>query len=190
MPHPPGTSRRLAPLAPLAALLAVVLALAACGARATTAQGARPASAATPSPTATAAPVRCGNTLLPTPDPAGFSAAGPFTGWNDIPALPVTLIYSDAARALDGVHTSSSSEALGLCTLGVTPDAITTFYGTRLRANGWDTITAFPAPFSCSGTCWKRDAGGVTASYVALDHPQAADDATLYTLTSLEIITN
>lgn len=196
----PRTSRRLAPLAPLAAVLAVVLALAACAANATTAHGPVNASSptptetlaptSTPSPTATAAPVRCGNTLLPTPSSSGYSADGPFTGWDAVPALPGTLIYSDDARASDGVQTSSQSEALGLCTPGMTPDAVTAFYGTRLPANGWATVTALPSASSCSGGCWKRDAGSGTTSYVALDHLQAADGATLYTLTRLDIHTN
>jgi hypothetical protein len=82
MPHPPRSSRRLAPLAPLAALLAVVLALAACAASATTAHG--PVTASSPTPTetlaATSTPVRCGNTLLPTPAPSGSSADGAGVG--------------------------------------------------------------------------------------------------------------
>jgi hypothetical protein len=192
MPYPPRSSWRLVPLAPLAALLAVVVTLAACGTSATTAHGPLTASAPTPTKAlaATAAPVRCGNTLLPTPAPSGPSTYGAFVGWNGVPPLPGTLIYSDAARASDGVQTSSSSEALGLCTPGMTPDAVTAFYVTRLPANGWATIATFPPESSCIGICWKRDAGGGTTSYVALDHLQAADSATLYTLTRLDIHTN
>ncbi len=200
MPHPPHISRRLAPLAPLAALLAVALTLAACAASVTTAHAPVSASSPTPtetlmatstqSPTSTAAPVRFGNTLLPTPAPSGPSAFGAFVGWNAVPALPGTLIYSDAARASDGVQTSSSSEALGLCTPGMTPDAVTAFYVTRLPANGWATIATFPSASSCTGVCWKRDAGGGTTTYVALDHLQVADSATLYTLTRVDIHTN
>src|SRR5262249_34797264 len=129
MRPPLCTSRRRASL-----LAAVILALAACAARDTTAQGAGTVSASLPTATLAAtaapappprpAPLHCGSTLLPTPDPAHFSAAGPFSGWNGVPAVPGTLIYSDAPRALDGVHTSSSSEAVGLCTPGVTPDAV------------------------------------------------------------------
>ena len=200
MPHPPRVSQRLAPPAPFAALLAVVLTLAACAASATTAHGpvavsspsptAPLAATSTPSPTLTAVPVRCGNTLLPTPSPSGPSAVGPFVGWDGVPALPGTLIYSDATRASDGVQTSSQSESLGLCTPGMTPDAVSAFYVTRLPATGWATITTFPPASSCTGVCWRRDAGGGTTIYLALDHLQAADGATLYTLTNLEVTTN
>ncbi len=197
MPRPLCIPRRLAPLAPLAVLLAVTLALAACASGITTKDGPLAASSPiptetlaptfTPSPTATVAPVRCGNTLLPT-----HSSTGSFTGWANVPVLSGTLFYSDTAWASDGVKTSSQSETLGLCTPGVTPNAVAAFYSTRLPANGWATIAAFP-PQTSSCTppaCWMRNAGGGTTSYLALDHLQAADGATLYTLTRLDVHTN
>lgn len=200
MPHPPRFSRGLAPLAPPVALLSVVLALAACAANATTVRGpvsvsspsaTRPLAAmSTPSPTPTMVPARCGNTLLPSPYPSGPSAVGQFAGWNGVPALPGTLIYPDDARASDGVQTSSSSESLGLCTPSIAPDAVSSFYVTQLATNGWATISTFPTTSTCTGTCWMRDEGGGTTSYLALDHLQAADSATLYILTLLDVHTN
>jgi hypothetical protein len=201
MPHPPRFSRGLAPLAPPVALLAVVLALAACAASTMTARGPVSASSpsttkplaatSTPSPTLTTVPVRCGNTPLPTPYPSGPTAAGQFVGWDGVPALPGTLIYSDEARASDGVQTSTSSEALGLCTPAITPDAVSSFYVTQLVTYGWATTpTFFPPTSTCTGTCWMRDAGGGTTSYLALDHLQAADNSTLYILTRFDVHLN
>ncbi len=198
MPRPLCIHQRLAPLA---VLLALTLALIACATSTTTAYGPTavsssipaetPAPTFTPSPTVTpramVAPVRCGNTLLPT-----HSSTGSFTGWVDVPALPGTLFYTDSAWSSDGVKTSSTSETLGLCTPGMTPDAVAAFYSTRLPANGWATIAAFP-PQTSSCTppaCWTRNVGGGTTSYIVLDHLQAADGATLYTLTRLDVHTN
>lgn len=198
MPQLPRTPQRLAPLS---MLLAVTLVLAACAANTLTEDGPVAVSPSiptetsapvfTPSSRATVAPVRCGNTLLPTSSPSGPSASGSFVGWVDVPALPGTLFYSDTAWASDGVKTSSTSETLGLCTPGVTPAAVTAFYSTRLPANGWVTIATFPEASSCAPhACWMRNAGGGTTIYLALDHLQAADGATLYTLTYLDVHIN
>lgn len=164
-------------------------------ATATTAPAPTATLAPTASPTATPAPVLCGNTPLPTPAPSGPSVSGPFIGWAGVPPLPGTLIYSDAARASDGVQTSASAETVGLCTPGVTPDAVTSFYVTRLPANGWATVASVPPLLgagypSCAVACWKRDEGGGTTTYFALEHLQAADGATLYALTRLDVHTN
>jgi hypothetical protein len=68
---------------------------------------------------------------------------------------------------------------------------VAAFYSTRLSANGWATIATFPQASSCAPhTCWTRNAGGGTTSYLAFDHLQAADGATLYTLTRLDVHTN
>lgn len=167
--------------------LGLAIAFAACGITTSA------TSLASPTPTLpppSAIPAGACARVAPTPTP---TSAVPSNGLSHLPSWPGvafpsnTTLVSYQNGADDGTQHSDTYEVVAVCSDGITPVAVKSFYDSGMPAQGWTQSQTFPYQGDITAACgdpycWKKAANANTTIFVALENVRAGSTATLFTM--------